>query len=157
MSGRILAFTLYVMENARTDQVPTPALCTFASPFVGDSAFVAAFNALQLTSWRIVNEPDIVPKLPPEIFGFRHVDMEQRFSSIGKVKSSVSCWHSLATYLSLLDSAQQPGPDCQLAALTAAETVAAVSHAAAPPTAITTSIPTGPVTVNITINVGRSE
>jgi hypothetical protein len=44
--GAALA-TLYVMENTRTDQVSTPVLCTFASPFVGDSTFAAAFNGLQ--------------------------------------------------------------------------------------------------------------
>ena len=156
--GAALA-TLYVMENARTDQVSNPALCTFASPLVGDSTFAAAFNGLQLTSWRIVNEPDIVPKLPPEILGFTHVDAEQRFSSVGKVRSSLSCWHALATYLSLIDPALQPGVDCELTTLLAAAAsppAAAPLRAAASPATVTTlSVPGGPVTVNITINVGK--
>jgi hypothetical protein len=156
--GAALA-TLYVMENARTDQVSNPALCTFASPLVGDSTFAAAFNGLQLTSWRIVNEPDIVPKLPPEILGFTHVDAEQRFSSIGKVRSSLSCWHALATYLSLVDPALHPGADCELTTLLAAAalppTAAPLRAAASPATVTTLSIPAGPVTVNITINVGK--
>lgn len=156
--GAALA-TLYVMENARTDQVSNPALCTFASPLVGDSTFAAAFNGLQLTSWRIVNEPDIVPKLPPEILGFTHVDAEQRFSSIGKVRSSLSCWHALATYLSLIDPALQPGADCELTTLLAAAasppTAPPLRAAASPATVTTLSVPAGPVTVNITINVGK--
>jgi pimeloyl-ACP methyl ester carboxylesterase len=60
--------TLYTMENARSDKISNPLLCTFASPLVGDATFAAAFNGLGLTSWRIVNAPDLVPKLPPEIF-----------------------------------------------------------------------------------------
>ena len=33
-----------------------------------------AFNGLVLTSWRVVNAPDLVPKLPPQILGFTHVN-----------------------------------------------------------------------------------
>lgn len=132
--GAALA-TLYAMENAKTDKVPNPVLCTFASPFVGDSTFAAVFNDLQLTSWRIVNAQDIVPMLPPEILGFTHVATEQKFSSIGKVRPSFACWHALATYLYLIDPALQPGADCQL---TGPRTTAA-----APATVSTLSVPAG--------------
>jgi hypothetical protein len=145
--GSALA-TLYAMENAHTDQLINPLLCTFASPFVGDATFAAVFNGLDLTSWRIVNAPDIVPKLPP--LGFTHIDALQLFSSTGKVKSSVGCWHALATYLSLIDSTLQPGSDCQLGA------VADASRAtlALGSTATAMTIPAGAATVNITFNVG---
>jgi kumamolisin len=120
--------TLYAMENAHTDEIRNPLLCTFASPLVGDATFGSVFNALGLTSWRIVNEPDLVPRLPPEILGFRHVDAEQRFSSTGKVRSSPLCWHSLSTYLSLINPSQQPAVDCQLTSVALpAGTRAAVS------------------------------
>lgn len=151
--GAALA-TLYTMENARTDQVRNPLLCTFASPYVGDPTFAAAFNALGLTSWRIVNAPDVVPKLPSTLLGFEHVDTLQPYNSIGKAKSSVACWHALATYLSLVDPSLQPGPDCRLPAPATAAQVAATAAAAAPTT--TVSVPAGPVTVNITVNVGGS-
>jgi kumamolisin len=148
--GAALA-TLYTMENARTDQIQNPLLCTFASPLVGDSIFATAFNALDLTSWRIVNDSDIVPKLPPEILGFTHVDAAQHFSSTGKVKPSVACWHSLATYLSLVDATLQPDADCRL-------TAAAPSLAlAATPVSTALSIPAGPVTVNVTVNVAGND
>ncbi len=112
--GAALA-TLYAMENAHTDRTANELLCTFASPLVGDAAFAAVFNALSLTSWRIVNAPDVVPKLPPEIFGFRHVNAEQLYNSIGKVTPSFGCWHALSTYLSLIDTTLQPDADCLLA------------------------------------------
>jgi hypothetical protein len=149
--GAALA-TLYTMENAKTNKVPNPAICTFASPLVGDSTFAAAFNGLKLTSWRVVNAQDLVPMLPPEFLGFTHVATEQRFSSIGKVWPSPSCWHALATYLSLIDPALQPAADCQLISLAAAPRAAAP----APVPAVTTlSVPAGPVTINITVNVGK--
>ena len=112
--GSALA-TLYALENAKTERISNPRLCTFASPLVGDSTFVSVFNALGLTSWRIVNRPDIVTLLPPQSFGFNHVDTEQLYISIGKVRSSVPCWHALSTYLSLIDPALRPSRECQLA------------------------------------------
>ena len=111
--GAALA-TLYVMENAKTDQLANPALCTFASPLVGDAAFAAAFNALGLTSWRIDNAPDLVTKIPPAILGFVHVDTKVPVNSAGKVMPFVTCWHALATYLSLIDATKQPEPGCRL-------------------------------------------
>ena len=99
--GAALA-TLFVMENARTRKISNPTLCTFASPHVGDWIFVDAFNALGLTSWRIVNKQDFVPSLPPGIF-YRHVNTEFLFDSKGKVQPGFPCCHSLATYLNLID------------------------------------------------------
>jgi hypothetical protein len=93
-------------------------------------------------------QPSALPKLPP--LGFTHIDAPQLFSSTGKVKSSVVCWHALATYLSLIDSTLQPGPDCQLG--TAAD--AARAALARGSTATALSVPAGGATVNITFNVG---
>jgi len=114
--GAALA-TLYAMDNAHSDQLPMPLLCTFASPRVGDARFAASFNELGLASWRVVNAPDIVPHFPPEFLGFSHIDTLQQFSSSGKVRSSPECWHSLSTYLSLINTALQPDPGCQLGAV----------------------------------------
>lgn len=145
--GAALA-TLYTLENATTDKVSSLALCTFASPLVGDSDFVAAFNGLGLTSWRVVNQPDVVPKLPPEIFGFRHVDTQQLFNSSGKVKSSVGCWHAMATYLSLVNPTLQPGASC------CPNAAAAVAPATLARDAVQSiSVPAGNVTVNITLEL----
>jgi Lipase (class 3) len=158
--GAALA-TLYTLENALTDKIPNPGLCTFASPFVGDLAFAAAFNRLGLTSWRIVNAPDIVPKLPPEILGFKHVDTLQPYNSSGKVQPSLTCWHALATYLSLIDPTLQPDPDCRLlAASTAAPrrtVVTAPELSVQTPATITNfSVPSGPVAITITVKVERT-
>ena len=112
--GAALA-TLYVMENAAKKAINNPTLCTFASPRVGSAAFVDAFNALGLTSWRLVNAPDWVPNLPPDVFGFQHVDALSLFNSTGKVRSTLGCAHSMDTYLSLLDSTLMPSDACTAA------------------------------------------
>jgi hypothetical protein len=106
--------TLYVMENASTDKIPNPILYTFASPMVGDATFVAAFNKLGLTSWRIVNSSDVVPMLPSALLGYQHVATAKTYSSTGLVQPNVGCWHAMATYLSLIDPTRLLDPACQL-------------------------------------------
>ena len=147
--GAALA-TLYVMENAKTDGIANPLSCTFASPRVGDSTFVAAFNQLGLTSWRVVNVRDVVPGLPFQWLGFSHVDVEQDFDSSGKVQPNVGCWHSLATYLSLIDPTLSPDSNCRLGAPSLSPT----RTDAAPSSGKTISVPAGPVRIDITVNLG---
>ncbi len=117
--GAALA-TLYALDNARTEKLTTPVLYTFASPMVGDPAFVAAFNQLDLASWRIVNAPDLVPQLPSAILGYAHVDREQRYDSRGKVQPDELCLHAMTTYLHLIDQDLPLGAGCTLAPAVAA-------------------------------------
>jgi Lipase (class 3) len=119
--GSALA-TLYVMENAKTDQIHNPLVCTFASPLVGDPTFAAAFNGLGLTSWRIANDADLVCYVPPPPF-FAHVDRLVAVSGLSKALPTPPCQHALETYLSLIDSSHQPSAACKLpfAALQAAQ------------------------------------
>ena len=101
--GSALA-TLYVADNSLTKKAKTPSLCTLASPRVGDYTFATNFNNLNIPSWRIVNELDVVPKLP--IFPFWHVETEHIYNSGSSTAWSLACWHSIDTYLNLLDPKQ---------------------------------------------------
>jgi hypothetical protein len=92
----------YVAENALVHKIRNPALYTFASPRVGDRDFVDVFNSLGLTSWRIVNKADIVPRLPPGPF-FHHVNTEKLYDSSVSVRPTVGCQHAMTTYLHLID------------------------------------------------------
>ncbi len=99
--------TLFVMENREKGKFDVTTLCTFASPRVGDAEFVRLFDELPITSWRIVNTCDIVPKVPlwiPVFFNYRHVNTACKFSSSGTVKFNAACWHSMGTYLHWLDA-----------------------------------------------------
>jgi hypothetical protein len=104
---------LYVLENAKTNKLPTPIVCTFASPRVGDRAFVTAFNGLGLTSWRFAIDQD----LP---FGFRHVNTLHPLNATGKVQPNFSCWHALTSYLSLVNPSLPPAPACAIGTVVAA-------------------------------------
>jgi len=172
--GAALA-TLYVLDNAANQKVHNPLACTFASPRVGNRGFVAAYNALGLTSWRIVNSQDLVPNLPWDILGYRHVDEQELFSSLGKVKSSIACAHALATYMSLIDPDLQPSADCLVTRADNQMLAEATTEAASPmlatrgagPGGAAQAVPTAgpgadslpsnalPCAVNITINVGN--
>ena len=97
--------TLFVMENKEKGKFDVATLCTFASPRVGDAEFVRLFDELPITSWRIVNTCDVVPKLPLWLpfFNYHHVHTAYKFSSSGTVKFGAACWHSMGTYLHWLD------------------------------------------------------
>jgi triacylglycerol lipase len=173
--GSALA-TLYVAENASKGAhidgttVNTPLLCTFASPRVGDATFAAAFDNLGLTSWRVVNQLDVVPYLPPADFGFVHVQTPEDYNSGFRVRWSVGCWHALATYLHLLDPKMPLGSGCAvgagatLAARVAPAAQAMATAAGAPSAALfektlTAAVaPTGRgTTVTIKITVDEAE
>lgn len=117
--------TMYALENAKSSQIHNPLVCTFGSPHVGDNAFVAAFNKLGFKSWRFANAPDLVPRLPPEIFGFRHVNDLCQLNSAGKVQPNFGCWHALETYLSLINPALTPAAGCRFSPQQVAAPIAA--------------------------------
>jgi hypothetical protein len=111
--GSALA-TLFVMENDRKKKFDISTICTFASPRVGDGEFARQFNLLPLDSWRIVNQQDLVPKLPLHLFGYEHVATPYAFSSEGVVKWwNPGCWHAMSTYLYWLDPTIGVDPECK--------------------------------------------
>ena len=108
--GAALA-TFYVAENSQSTEFTTPLICTFASPRVGDFVFKTEFDNLGITSWRIVNELDVVPKLP--FIGYFHVEKEEAYNSGSSVDWTLACWHALNTYLHLIDSSQPLSSECR--------------------------------------------
>ncbi|WP_202113250.1 lipase family protein [Paenibacillus sp. MMS18-CY102] len=82
-------------------------LVTFASPRVGDKAFVEAFQALNMNQTRVYNEPDIVPKMPIELAGYRHIEPGLSINStLFPLKHSITCYHALSTYLYVMGDEQ---------------------------------------------------
>ncbi|CAK69576.1 unnamed protein product (macronuclear) [Paramecium tetraurelia] len=52
-------------------------LTTFGLPRVGDTAYYNYFSSFtKVTHFRVVHEKDVVPHVPPQNFGFNHVDRE---------------------------------------------------------------------------------
>jgi predicted lipase len=112
--GSALA-TLFVMENDSKGKFDIGTLCTFASPRVGAMEFVHLFNQLPINCWRIVNLPDLVPKLPfhfPVLFDYGHVNDEYSFDSSSFAKKNLLCYHILETYLHWLDATYALRAEC---------------------------------------------
>lgn len=75
-------------------------LITFASPRVGNRAFVDAFERMNIKNTRIFNHPDIVPKVPAEIAGYHHIEPGVEINSaLFPIKHSIPCCHAMSTYL----------------------------------------------------------
>lgn len=112
--GSALA-TLFVLENSVKQKFDISLISTLASPKVGNLEFKHVFGALLLTSWRIVNIRDVVPKLPPTIpfiLDYEHIDVAYSFDSWLFAKKNLGCYHSIDTYLHWLDGSLPLAPEC---------------------------------------------
>jgi triacylglycerol lipase len=100
--------TLLVTDLSATTALK-PQAWTFASPKVGDAAFAARYSALSTVSWRIYNRVDVVPYFPIDIAGsYQAVTTGYAISSLGKAKWTLSCAHSLNTYMHVLSPTTVP-------------------------------------------------
>jgi triacylglycerol lipase len=107
--------TLFAMENDDKGKFDLSALCTFASPRVGNLEFIHLFNQLPIDSWRIANQRDLVTKVPPHIpvlLDYEHVDVGYLFDSATFAKKSLTCYHSMETYLHWLDPTVKLATEC---------------------------------------------
>jgi lipase (class 3) len=108
--------TLLALDVAANTAFSDPAVYSYGSPRTGDSLFASTYNQVVKNSYRIANRLDIVPTLPPPV-DYEHVLNPYELNPIRLmppppkilVKSTVTCEHSLATYLYLL-SLQSSGP-----------------------------------------------
>ncbi len=112
--GSALA-TLFVLENSVKQQFDISLSTTLASPKVGNLEFKNYFDALPLTSWRIVNIRDVVPKLPPTIpliLDYEHVAEAYPFDSRLFAKKNLGCYHNIDTYLHWLNPSLPLAAEC---------------------------------------------
>ncbi|GGF95517.1 lipase family protein [Paenibacillus abyssi] len=100
--------TLAAPDIAANTPFRNPHVYTFASPRVGNPQFVRNYNQIIPVSWRICNEHDIVPHLPPLIYRspktdktyyYLHVKDEYKFSFLA---GSVPGNHVIRNYFSKL-------------------------------------------------------
>jgi triacylglycerol lipase len=100
--------TLLVTELSATTALK-PQAWTFASPQVGDAKFAARYGGLSTVSWRIYNQVDVVPHFPVDVLdSYQPVTTGYAINSLGKAKWSLSCAHSLNTYMHVLSPATVP-------------------------------------------------
>jgi triacylglycerol lipase len=107
--------TLFVLEDSLKHKFDISLVSTLASPKVGNLEFKQIFDSLPLTSWRIFNTRDVVPKIPPTIpfvVDYEHVDAAYSFDSSPFAKKNLGCYHSLDTYLHWLNGGLPLAPEC---------------------------------------------
>ena len=112
--GAALA-TLFVLENSVKHKFDIQLISTLASPKVGNLEFKHVFASLPLTSWRIFNIRDVVPKVPPTIpfiLDYEHIDVATSLDSWPFAKKNLTCYHCIETYLHWLDNSVQLSPEC---------------------------------------------
>jgi Lipase (class 3) len=101
--------TLLALDVAANTVFSDPAVYSYGSPRTGDSLFASTYDQVVKNSYRIANRLDIVPTLPPPI-DYEHVLNPYELNPIRLtppppkilVKETVTCEHSLVTYLYLL-------------------------------------------------------
>jgi predicted lipase len=104
--------TMLAVDLAANSVWVNPIVYTFASPRVGDKVFAGTYDNLVATSWRLSNLNDLVPKLPPELTGFVHVDAEFPINSDDRCRQTFDCWHSMLTYLNTINPTIALAPSC---------------------------------------------
>jgi Lipase (class 3) len=107
--------TLFVLEESLKHKFDISLISTLASPKVGNGEFKQVFDALPLTSWRIFNIRDVVPKVPPTIpfiLDYEHVDVASSFDSWLFAKKNLGCYHNIDTYLHSLNRGIPLAPEC---------------------------------------------
>lgn len=97
LGGALATLNAVVLANRN---IPVDAYY-FASPMVGNSTFVKTYNTMVPNSYCIVNQPDIVPKLPGALLGYEHVKTLYEINSLNypQFKRSISSFHSLNVYI----------------------------------------------------------
>jgi hypothetical protein len=81
-----------------------PTAYTYASPRAGDHTFAGSYNAAILSSYRIENRQDLVPKLPPILpLPYEHVNTKYELNPpANQINPTIPCMHHLTTYLWLM-------------------------------------------------------
>jgi triacylglycerol lipase len=104
--GAALA-TLCALDVAANTRFSRPAVYTFGSPRVGSPRFARIFNKRVGRSIRVANAYDVVPRLPPGLFGlgYRHVQRKQvvRFQNGNPVAN-----HEIRRYFDALCKENRP-------------------------------------------------
>lgn len=82
--------TAFLLEEGR----PVQGTHTFGCPRVGDSAFVTALDARSRgRNYRMVNNNDIVTRVPPRSFGYDHAGEFWYLSEKGDLKNDPNSWY----------------------------------------------------------------
>lgn len=116
--------TLLAIDVAANAGAPfnNPTVYTYASPRAGDDIFAARYGQLVGTTFRVVDNVDVVPELPSDP-PYRHVTPKIELDSLTLIPPRVRlqpnplCWHIMSSYLYLMSLAAggpplKPASEC---------------------------------------------
>jgi triacylglycerol lipase len=94
IAGHSLGGALAVLLTAMliADDIPVAGLYTYGAPRVGNNKFEETFNARFNPAYRVVNQDDMVPHLPPEFLGFSHTGQRVLFTRDGTRTEDRDTW-----------------------------------------------------------------
>jgi pimeloyl-ACP methyl ester carboxylesterase len=99
--GAALA-TLLTLDVGLNGGVGKTASYTYASPRVGDLLFQHTYDSVIPETYRLCNRPDLVPQTPT--FPYQHIGNDvELIPPYNSVCANLACWHSIDTYLWLMD------------------------------------------------------
>jgi hypothetical protein len=96
--------TLLTLDVGLNTSCHAPTAYSYASPRTGDHIFAGSYNAAILSSYRIQNRQDLVPKLPPILpLPYEHVNTQYELNPPpNQINPTIPCMHHLTTYLWLM-------------------------------------------------------
>ena len=116
LTGYSLGAGLATLAYARLrfdEDKPVRGLTTFGQPRTGNGDFADAVNRDSMARmYSLVNNSDLVPRLPPRSLGYSHAGRLVYFTSTGRATSDMSaCMRVLDRARGRLDDFGKPGPD----------------------------------------------
>ncbi|MCR8842307.1 lipase family protein [Paenibacillus sp. SC116] len=110
IAGHSLGGALAILAGISAANLTQTEVYTYAAPMAGDPAFAAAYCETVPSNYRVYNEPDIVPKLPGELFGFVQEGAGIPLNSLNypAIGHSLKDYHNISTYLYMLENPIAP-------------------------------------------------
>ncbi len=78
---------------SKTERIPIAALYTYGMPRVGNKLFARKFKENHgRRTFRVVNNNDTVTRVPPRIFGYKHVGVVKYLNAKGELETGATPW-----------------------------------------------------------------
>lgn len=92
--------TLTALRIARLRIFPVQSVHTYGSPRVGDETFVREFDAsFSGRAFRIVNNEDLVTRIPPRESGYEHVSEIIYIDEAGRIQRDIGYWYRFLNFV----------------------------------------------------------
>ena len=95
LGGALAVLTGAIMQLDAENLIPVQGVCTFGQPRVGNWSFASAFDkSFKNRAYRLVNNNDIVPHVPPVglILRYWHTKRMLYINKEGELKSAMPVW-----------------------------------------------------------------